>query len=804
MNKKSIFASFLTLGIVLSGCGKTISSSSDTSTPATTSSTPSSSSYVPDGHFDMWTKEQQELIKKYCGEVLPFPDGLIEGEVVVEEITQYDDDLNEYYYLEIRNESNSFTLEDYYMFLEEFDWNPISDYLGNIIQTSNEGVEFAECTKASKDKTEGYDLLYMYLEEHVDSEDNVIPAANVIRCYNDLCGAATTSTAWNEDELEAIDYALTTEIPFINLGSLNQVGLVNANTLLLRDIYAVDLTSDYVELLKEDGYTINTKLSKQYDTYILEKTLSDGAIITAQLYYFAGNYIYFYYTPKVHSYTAWPTDIMDEIKEKSGVTIPSFDVAENGTYTAYKKHDTYYVYTYDLDLLFDYEEYALNQLQFIDLSWEETISFSATDLYDEDYENIIGFLIVIELKTPTSTFVSTYPNEKVNEVIKDLLGVTNVTLPEFTNFELPRSDKKVKYEIYGQDVYEYYFEYYYQDILEYPFFYDLPDEPTEEDIKALAKSLAEVELGIKISIYDVDFKAYEAYESILYNAGWYVYYDLYGYTVYEDPTGAIAVTFTGSSEPTHNDEGLTTFFIHKGTGEAHEALFTFDEEEVTMAAGQNKDLTMTIKMLPYDVTFSSDNDSITVDSKGSVTVKEGTAAGTTATITSTMNIPGESKPLTATCTIIVADAVFYTPKSAIDAVAALVREAGYEPNVTYYDETNPDSEVDNLVINFGTSLTEDDVKTLVTSSLALKGFEALIEDGEDDEDDWGDEDWSLTVRTASDEVKDIWKDGSIYIGEDEYPCKFLDYQLNNEYCYIIVEYFIYQVDGNLFLKVMAY
>lgn len=809
MNKKTLFVTFLTLGIVLSGCGKTKSNSSDTSTPSTSSS----STYVPDGHFDMWTNEQQELIKKYCGEVIPYPEGLIEGEVTVTVIMQYDDNWDEYYYLEIRNNSDTFTLENYYMFLEEFDWTSISDYQDEIVQTDTEGIKFVECTKASKDKTTGYDLLYMHLDESTDSEGNSVPAANVIRCYNDLCGNETTLTTWTEDELATIKYALTTDIPFIKLGSLNQVGLANANTLVLRDAYVNDLTSDYVDLLKEDGYKLDSKLSKDNGAYVLEKTLDDGAVIDALLYYFSGNYIYFYYTPKVNKYASWPTDIMNEIKEKSGVTVPAFQVAENGSYYAYKKNNTYYVYTYDLNSEFDYNEYALNQLQFMDLSWEETISFASTDLVDSNYQTV-GFLITIELLTPTSTFVSTYPNDKVNEVITDLLGVTDVKLPEFTNFELPRSDKQVKYEVYGQEVYEAAYEYYYNDIKEYPFFYDdLPDEPSDDDIKALADSLAKAELGIKVSIYDVDFKAYETYESILKNACWYVYYDEYGYTVYEDPTGTIAVTFTGSSDSNHNDEGLTTFFIHKGTGETHEAVFTFDEEEVSMAAGQNKDLFMTIKMLPYDVTFSSSDTtgSITIDEKGSVTVKEGTAPGTTATITATMDVPGKDEPLTATCAITVEDVIYYTPKSAIDTIANLMKADGYNPTITYYDSDVEDSEFDNIVLNLGTSMTVEELEKLVVSKYTLEGFEALVEDDEDDDDDWDDLDEfdlfsnALSVDEETEaETTITWKDGTITIDGVDYDCKFIDYKLDNDYCYLMVEYFVYEIDGNLFLKVLSY
>lgn len=799
MNKK-IFIPLISIGLLLAGCNNSNNDTDDTPTDTSTHYSKEAlkakvtSDYVLDGfealvadddddddwddedldesyHISVstnvkregttstgWTSDQIALLNTYSGEALPYPSTLITGDVSVNEITADD-----YSYLEITNVADSFTLETYHTLLSDAGWNIITDYKGNKVQTDVDGIKFVEATKAATDNSVGYDIIYFYQEEYTDSDGEVIPGANVIRCYNDLDATKTSNTAWSDDEIATMNYVLTTTVPFMQLGNRNVVSSQNDSYLLIRDAYCFDLTSAYVDLLKTDGFTLNSEASTYYNQYFLTKTLTDRSEIYVTLYYMGGNYINCYYEPNVVNYSSWPTALMEEVKTTTGVTVPSFEIADGGSYYAYKKNNGYYVYTYNLKDGYDYEEYAYNQLQYIGLTWEETISFGTQDLLDDDY-NVVGFAVIISVLTPTSTFVDTYPNDKVNEVVTNLLEISDVTVPEFTDFELPVSDKKVKYEIYGNEYYQVAYGYYYSDIKDFPSWYGLDDDASDEEIAALADSLAKQELGIKVSIYDVDFAAYEAYELILKNACWYLDYDEYGNTVYEDPTGTVAVTLTGNAYSSHNDEGTTTFLIHKGSGEYHEEVFEFEEKEISMAAGQQTDLILNVKMLPYEVTYTSSDatGNISVDNNGCVTVKEGTPVNSVAKITASIQVPGEDAPRTTSCYITVIDALYYTPKSAIDAIAQLMRNDGFNPVVNYY--TGDMSQIDQIILNLGPTASPSETDPVSTVT---------------------------------------WKDGTIYEGENEYEGQFIDYQIYNEYCYITVTYAVYEVNGNLVLQVTA-
>ena len=126
------------------GTSSSVSSSSESTSsnaPISSSSSSSSSSEVIDGHFDMWTDAQKALMEKYCGEVLPYPVGLVDENLKVEEITNDD-----YSYLQISDTSSSFTLKDYYKSVESFGWNTIKGYNGEAAQLNGD-TEYYEITK---------------------------------------------------------------------------------------------------------------------------------------------------------------------------------------------------------------------------------------------------------------------------------------------------------------------------------------------------------------------------------------------------------------------------------------------------------------------------------------------------------------------------------------------------------------------------------------------------------------------------------------------------------------------------------
>lgn len=161
-------------------------------------------------------------------------------------------------------------------------------------------------------------MVYYFQESYESMGGDTIPSCNVITIFNDSDAKGNGATAWDEDEAEVIDYVLTTSLPFVELGATYAVGASSdsSNILVLQDIYTVDLVESYSKLLIANGFILNKALSEENDSYYLTKTLSDGAIITALLYYSQGNNFYFLYTPKTTEYSSWPTVVTDEIEEK--------------------------------------------------------------------------------------------------------------------------------------------------------------------------------------------------------------------------------------------------------------------------------------------------------------------------------------------------------------------------------------------------------------------------------------------------------------------------------------------------------
>ncbi len=737
------------------------SDSSSISASQSPISSQESSSPLPDGHYDLWSKQAQELMETYCGGTLPFPSSIFNEDVSVEEIENSDGS-----HLQIYCPADSFTLANYYQTLETFGWNVIYGFKDSPIKVNNNGTQYVEATKSSSDGTIGYDMLYYFSPAQEDEEGNTFPSCNVIQCYNDLTPDATKANAWTDQEAETIKYVTTTTLPFIQLGSTHNVAYANFNNLYILDYYVKDLSQAYSDLLVEDGFVLDTFNSLMYNCYILKKTLADGSRIDVMIYYYNGNNIEMVYTPKETSYSSWPTEVISEIKEKSGVTIPMFETAEGGTYSVFKKNDTYYIATYDRSSTFNYETYAYNELQIIDLTWSERISFETYDLLDSDM-NAIGFQVVATLTTPTSTFVSSYPSSAISETISSLLGI-DVEAPTLDEASLPDNDTSVKYSLKGEDYYAERYAYYYQDITEFPFFYDLGEKPTEEQIKAKAHELAYQEEGITVSIFDMNQQAYNSYLETLYKACWYKYSDEYGNAVYEDPTGALAITLSSSAV----DKGQTSFFFHPGKGEKHTAEFEFAFKECNVGIGRETKLDLLVSMLPYDITYtSSDPDNFSVDADGVVTVDENVEEGTQATITASMSIPNKSKPLTTTCKVTAEKVVYYTIESALAAIKDNASSAGY---------TLVDAKLDSepaLILDLGESGDSDAIKEAIDSAFVP---EDLTADGE----------WTR------DEIYTIYGDQR----EGEY----LNYSIFNNYCYVIVEFSLYQNDGHLMLQIFAY
>ncbi len=737
----------------------------------------------------IWTEEQKELLREYCGDVLPSVSGKFVGNITVEE--QSDEYGN--WFLQITDEATEFTIKEYAYDLEDAGWRAITPYNGSIFQTLSDGTEYVELTKSSEDKSVGYDMVYYFQESYESMGGDTIPSCNVITIFNDSDAKGNGGTAWDEDETEVIDYVLTTSLPFVELGATYAVGasLDNSNILVLQDIYTVDLVESYSKLLIADGFTLNKTLSKEYDSYYLTKTLSDGAIITALLYYSQGNNFYFLYTPKTTEYSSWPTVVTDEIEEKTGVAVPEFEIAEGGTYTVYQKHGIYYIESYDLDEDFSPWEYTyeLDEILSQDaetwkyVNWEETIAIDTAYSYDWDTMSYSAFQVSIELTTPTSTFSKSWPTEVISSTLSSLYGITDVTVPTLPDDSLSVSDKDMKYEIRGQEYFEERVAYYVEDMKEWPDDYDgIGEYSSDEEIEEAARALAKQETGVYITFYDEDFGTYEAYEKILTDAGWYRYYDNYDNTVYEDPNGKVGVTLSGYSN-SNTGIGETHIFIHYGTQEEHEAEFEFEQSEIVAAIGQTTPLNLNKNMISGDVTFTSSDTTgkITVDEDGVVTVAEDCEAGTTATITASVVVNAET--LTTTCVVTAKKALSYTEESTIDSIVTILNEKGY--SVTAGLDPN-----NNYTINydFGADADIATIKETIKNNCCLEGFEVSL----------------------NEESADGWGTCTFYLGDDTYEnASNLDFEFTPEFegNEVMLTFYIYtNSEGHyaLYVRAMAW
>lgn len=770
------------------GTSSSVSSSSESSssTPSSSSLTPSSSSSeVIDGHYDMWTDEQKAIIEKYCGEVLPYPVGLVDSNLKVEEITNDD-----YSYLQISDTSASFTLKDYYKTVENFGWNTIKGYNGEAKQLNGD-TEYYEITKKASVRNKGYELIYFHADEVKDEEGNVTSTAgNILRCHNDLVSFESADIEYSDEDLANMQYATTTtSLPFLKMGGQNQIGITDANTFVVIDYFVYDYSKDNADILIKNGFTLDDELSKEYNSYILHKTLEDGSTIDAQIYYFQGNNAYFTYSPNTYEGTSWPTELVNQIKNKTGVEVPQFEIAEGGKYYAYEKNGEYYIYTLSLKDGYDYEYYGEVKLQNPALTWNEKISFSYMFLSDDDYNNV-GYLVSITTSEAASTFVTSWPTELISSTITDVLKVNDITLPTFSEDFLPHKEMNIKYTLKGQDYYEKYYLAYLEDITSFPEDYNLSEDATEEQIEEKAKELALQEMGLSLSVYDENGAFYNAYADALRNLGWYESYTSEDDLYFEDPTGSLMVTFTMTQDPNWDYCGKTTITFSIGSGEEHTPEFYFESEELSIGIGYNASLTLNKSMLPYDVTYTSSDTTgnITVDKDGKVSVKEGTAKGTTATITATINIPGQDEPLTTTCEITAVTLKGYTSEKTSEAIEALIAGAGYAYNAS--EKTNEWDETQyNIDVNLGSASVEE-VKGFVTSALIPEDFEVLKEINED-----------------GDEVDSTWYENTYVIDEENdisVECESIVYSVDNpidlylDYGFsfgVIIRYHVYAQDG---------
>lgn len=811
MKKTILLVTLLTLVGTLSSCGNETNSSESSSErssisdssiePSSESDSSSESSSSSSSLTSKWTNEQKALMEEYCGSVLPYPECFATKSVSVQE--QVDSSINQKC-LVISSKASSFTLETYYEDLEESGWSTIVSYNGDKVQTRS-NTQYVELTKNSDDGKVGYEMMYYFVSSTFFSY-------NCIVCYNYYSSSAREDVTWNDEDNKVIDYVTTTTLPYISLGETYNITAVSENQLYIYDYYTEDLSKKYKDILISNGYVLNEEESKNYNAYFLTKTFENGIKIDILMQYFSGNNFYVYFTPKITEYSSWPSEVTKPIEDRSGISIPEFSIKEGGKYQTYVKHGVNYIYTEDYDDEFNYYAY-IDKTRSELFCWEETLSFSAYILRDDD-ENNTGFVIYFSETTPTRTFVSSWPESGIEEGIKNSLNVTDVKLPSIDLASLSLS-KDMKYEIKTQKDYDSCYNYYLQVLTA-----QYGDTYSEEQIASLAKDYADSEISIGVTLFAYDlkcdtqtdyvtrYKVNEAYKEALYNAGWYKVPESWG-NIFEDPTGQIKVTVTNTPS---SDIALTKISITKGSGEAHEPTFKFAKDSYEVGPEGKVKLVLETNMVPYEISYSSSDSegNINVDSNGLVTTSSNVKDGDSATITASYTDKDGVKHST-TCTINIVDK--WTYKKSLDEVQALLTNKGYS-DFTREDLVNVSKKVigEKLTIDLGNSITKEEAKSMVKDELIPDEFHSSlwekVYDDSDDEDDEEEED-SLISNFDNGFVKmarsSNLKDSTVlYSNSTNSDLEKLYSYYRTDYGYFTLNYYVYTAEGgNIILYVEA-
>lgn len=617
--------------LLLSGCNGATSSDSNSSTSPSEGSITSEVTPVTTG----WTSEQKELLTTYCGEVLPFPEGFND---TIEAIEGYDS--NYYDVLEIYDTSSSFSIQNYYLDLVEDGWTLIKGYNGNAYIGSKDDPMYI-LTKTDSKTGMGYYLQYYFYE------------GNVIDCYNIMTISETEDTSWG-DYAASIKETLLTDLPFIKLGEDYDVYVVDDNNVSIYDTYTTNLTSLYADELVKAGFTLDKTSSATSDYYVLVKDLGETVgTVEVLLTYYLGNYFQFSFNPVTTKSTTWPSSVLSSIETKTGITIPSFEAT---SYEYYVKNGVVYITTETTTSIAEEYEEKMEDTTLLGsygsyYNFEETLSltFSDTGEYDEDYNfEIDGFYLKVENTTPTSSFSSTWPTEKINEYLtKESITARPLALSEF-------GVKDLKYYSYDASDHDELYEYLYS-AYELYIYYGII---TEEDIEQYVLD----SYGFYIEIYDVNGDVYDAYQKLYEDAGWFSVPlasnddeeedDTSEAFCYEDITGTLSVYV-------QNSESVTMIQFAKGEGEAHTPKFAFNAEKYTISVGNTLSLKLIKEGYGGTVSFScvSESGKISVNATtGVVTSSSDAEVGDNATITATLTTTsGEVK--TATCTVEVVNEV---------------------------------------------------------------------------------------------------------------------------------------------------
>lgn len=649
--------------LILTGCDNSNSHSSemiDSSTESSFSSESSSKEIQI-----RWAEKDRDLIIRYAGSLLPYPSNFSD-KVTVREISDME---NNRTYLEILDESDVFNFADYHLDLENDGWTGIKNYNGSLAQSDNSGNLYYEFVKKASDNSLGFDLTYFH---SLDTETST--QYNVIQCFNDLETEIDKNTDWNDEAKATLENALTEIPPFLKFGKTNRVYQSNQNAVYCYDGYVEDLTKENVKILEEDGYVLDTDLSKEKSRFTLSKTLANNSKITAEVYYFSGNYVLFEYHFDVKETSSWPSYITDSFKEKTEYDLPTFSAGDITSYYSYSKENenVIYAYTDDTSILDKYTSKLMESGLIYDyerqwyVNWHENYYVKAYFATDSVTSKNAMFVLFATLSSPYDKFVEGWPSDTISKFLTD--NEINVEYPTFDVSELSKyTDYRIETSNYSDQ-----YDYYYKMLKLYPDYFDI-DPNDEEAIVAKATSMAKNNTYTKIQIYDqavkvdnggvyadIKYPVLDYLKDTLTKACWCsVESDVFTEGAFEDAYGKLLIGFDYAY-------GVTTMTFTFGSGILHTPTFKFADSSLSLRPGNIYNLQLDVQMLPYDITFESDNEKIAVDNNGKVTVSSDAKSGEEATITAKMNIPNEGEKI-ATCKIIVNEG--YDIKSAIDEVA---------------------------------------------------------------------------------------------------------------------------------------
>ena len=714
---KKILVLAATTTLILSGCDNNNSTStSSIDSSSNTSTSVSSSSTISRGS---WSSDAEKLLVKYCGEVLPYPEGF-EGDIKLEEL---EDSTTNHKYLQITDESIGFSLGEYYLDLENSNWTGIKNYSGSVEQEDSNGTTYFEYIKQSNDKKIGYDITYFFYKNSTTNKKY-----NVIQCYNDLDTSLDSSSDWSSSEKETFNNTITFTPSKFKLGVNKEVYASTEDFMYAKDLLAEDLTQDNVKILENDGWVIDQDMSKDKNAYILKKQSSDGNYVYAKVYYFGGNYVTFTYEADIKESSSWPKEFVSSFETSTGFTIPQFTASDINKYYYYTKNGVSYIFSYteSTSIYPSYEDLLKNTDALFDnenrwyTSWDEKFTLKAESTID--YNNYLEIFRISfkQLDKPYDDLLTSWPSTQIDKFLTKN-NLSGVTIPSFDLSSYSMYSSLRVSSLNYEDAYKQA----YQAIKEDPTSYDLDEDASEEDIKAIAEEVAKSNTKISIKAYDKLVnsdpndsssekvnKVYEYLSSELKKIGWSRVngngsYDL----AYEDPTGKVLLGVTKIN-------GVTSIEFTYGSGQAHSPSFYFVSTNVSVELGSSVKLNLVCDMLNGNITYTSSSDKFTVDSNGKVTPTSSASSGDETIITASILADGESTPRTATCRVSIP--FTYTPSNTVSKIAGLYNN--------YFNLTSSDSgyvtpNSDNSFTVYPSSITSiSDAETFVMNNLVPGDF----------------------------------------------------------------------------------